>query len=114
MIEAVEVEEKEKVEEKGYTEGLIVFVENLHPASPKTTAIALLETSGVSIAFMNVKKKGLTTTHIRLKSPEDAKAITEYFTQHHIVQETDKDKTGKEMDTQTFDCIKLRVITGKD
>lgn len=100
-------------DEKPYTEGLIVHVDQLHPKCPKTTAIALLETSGVQIAFMNTKKKGLMSTHIRLKDANDAIAICQYFDTHPTVQENEKDKTGKQLETKVFDCLKLRVLTGK-
>jgi hypothetical protein len=100
-------------DEKPFTEGLIVHVDQLHPKCPKTTAIALLETSGIQIAFMNTKKKGLSSTHIRLKDAEDAVVICQYFDTHPTVQETEKDKTGKLQETKTFDCLKLRVLTGK-
>ncbi|KAI8087685.1 uncharacterized protein B0P05DRAFT_635404 [Gilbertella persicaria] len=99
---------------KPYTEGLIVYVDSLHPQSPKTTAMALLETSGIKIAFMNTKKKGLTGTHIRLNHAKDAQKICEYFDTHPVVQETEKDKIGKIQETKTVDCIKCRVLTGSE
>jgi hypothetical protein len=101
-------------DEKPYTEGLIVHVDQLHPKCPKTAAISLLETSGVKIAFMNTKKKGLSSTHIRLKDPKDAIAICQYFDTHPTVQETEKDIVGKQQETKTFDCLKLRVLTGSE
>lgn len=104
---------QEKKVKKNYEEGIVVFVDGLHPQCSKTTAIALLQTSGVNIEFMNIKKKGLATTYIRLKSPEDAQKICEYFDVHPTVQETAKDTTGLEQETKTYDCLKLRVLTGK-
>lgn len=104
----------EKKPKKMFEEGIIVFVDGLHPQCAKTTALALLQTSGVKIEFMQAKKKGLGTTYIRLKTPEDAKKICEYFDKHPTVQETGKDTTGKEQETKTFDCLKLRLLTGKE
>lgn len=102
-------------EEKPYEEGIIVFVDGLYPQSTRATATTLLQTSGVTIAFMNIKKKGLSTTHIRLKSPEDAKKICDYFNQEHFtVQETEKDTAGKQQESKTCDCLKLRLITGTE
>lgn len=98
--------------EKPFTEGLVVFVDGLHPQCPKTTAIALLQTSGIQIAFMNIKKKGLASTHIRLNTPEDALKICDYFNTHNIVQETEKDTVGKEHETKTPDCLKLQLLQG--
>jgi ribosomal protein L14E/L6E/L27E len=102
----------EMKDEKPYAEGLIVHVDQLDPKCPKTTAIALLETSGIEIAFMNAKKKGLTSTYIRLKDAKDAIAICRYFDTYPTVQENEKDKTGKRLETKTFECLKLRVLTG--
>lgn len=111
--EEIEEDVEEQVMEKPFTEGLIVFVDGLHPQCPKTVAVALLQTSGVQLAFMNIKKKGLTSTHIRLNTPEDAIKICDYFSAHHIVQETEKDKIGKEQGGKTFDCLRLRLLQGK-
>lgn len=108
-----EYHEPEKKAEKAFEEGLIVFVNGLHPQCARTTATALLQTSGVDIAFMNNKKKGLPTVHIRLKNQEDAKKICDYFEKHPIVQETGKDSVGKEQETKTMDCLKLRLLAGK-
>ncbi|OBZ81359.1 La-related protein 6C [Choanephora cucurbitarum] len=101
-------------EEESFTKGLIVHVDGLHPQAPKTTALTLLETSGVKIAFMNQKKKGLTATHIRLDRPEDAQKICQFFDVHAIVQETEKDSQGKEQETKTSECIRLRILTGSE
>lgn len=99
---------------KPYREGIIVFVDGLHLQSSKTSAIKLLQISGVNIEFMNTKKKGLSSTHIRLKDADDARKICHYFTQHHVVQETGQDTTGQEKDAPSFDCLKLRIIGGKE
>ncbi|KAI8638901.1 hypothetical protein BD408DRAFT_350956 [Parasitella parasitica] len=112
--EGTEENMEQEVDEKPFLEGLIVFVDCLHPQCPKTVAIALLQTSGVQIAFMNVKKKGLTSTHIRLKTAEDAIRICDYFSTHHIIQETEKDTTGKEQGSRTTDCLRLRRIQGTE
>lgn len=103
---------QEAEKEKGYEEGLVVFVDGLHPQCARTTATALLQTSGVEIAFMNTKKKGLQTVHVRLKDVDDAKKLCEYFDQHHIIQETGQDTVGKEQATKTRDCLKLRLLEG--
>ncbi|CEP11816.1 hypothetical protein [Parasitella parasitica] len=105
---------EQEIEEKPFTEGLIVFVDGLHPQCSKTVATALLQTSGVQIAFMNTKKKGLPSTHIRLKTPEDSIRICDYFSTHHIIQETEKDTAGKEQESKTADCLKLRLIQGTE
>jgi hypothetical protein len=98
---------------KLYQEGITVFVDNLHLQSPKTNAITLLQSrTGIDIAFMNMKKKGLGSTHVRLKTPEDASKLCDYFNTHFIVQESGKDTVGKE--EQTRNCIKARLITGKE
>ncbi|CAO3632433.1 unnamed protein product [Mucor hiemalis] len=99
---------------KSYTEGIIVFVDGLHLQCSKTIATKLLETSGFKIEFMNIKKKGLSSTHIRLSDPDNARKMCDYFTQHHVVQETGQDTNGQERDTHTFDCLKLRVIRGTE
>jgi hypothetical protein len=110
--EEIQEDVEEEVAEKPFTEGLIAFVDGLHPQCPKTVAVALLQTSGIQIAFMNIKKKGLTSTHIRLYTPEDAIKICDYFSTRHIVQETEKDKVGKEQESKTFDCLRLRLLQG--
>ncbi|EPB87113.1 hypothetical protein HMPREF1544_06039 [Mucor circinelloides 1006PhL] len=110
--EQVEQDVEEEIEEKPFTEGLIVFVDGLHPQCPKTVAVALLQTSGVELAFMHPKKKGLSSTHIRLNTADDALRICDYFNTHHIVQETEKDKVGKEQDSRTSACLKLKLLQG--
>lgn len=100
--------------EKTYEEGLVVFVNGLHPQCARTTATTLLQTSGVNIAFMNTKKKGLQTVHIRLKNQEDAKKICDYFDQHHIVQETSQDTVGKEQEMKSRDCLNFRLLAGTE
>ncbi|KAI8358547.1 hypothetical protein BD560DRAFT_455763 [Blakeslea trispora] len=107
-------EEEEEVPAESYVKGLIVHVDGLHPQAPKTTATALLETSGVKVAFMNQKKKGLTATHIRLHQPEDAQKLCQFFDVNPIVQETEKDKEGKVQETKSSDCIRLRILTGSE
>ncbi|KAG2208152.1 hypothetical protein INT47_010514 [Mucor saturninus] len=104
---------QEAQEEKGYEEGLVVFVDGLHPQCARTTATALLQTSGVEIAFMNTKKKGLQTVHVRLKNREDAQKLCAYFDQHPIMQETGQDTVGKEQASKTRDCLRLRILEGK-
>lgn len=111
--EQVEQDVEEEIEEKPFTEGLIVFVDGLHPQCPKTVAVALLQTSGVELAFMHPKKKGLSSTHIRLNTADDALRICDYFNTHHIVQETEKDKVGKEQDSRTSACLKLKLLQGR-
>ncbi|GAN02342.1 hypothetical protein MAM1_0020d01785 [Mucor ambiguus] len=110
--EQAEAEMEEEVDEKPFTEGLIVFVDGLHPQCPKTAAVELLQTSGVQLAFMHPKKKGLSSTHIRLNTPEDAFKICNYFDTHHIVQETEKDKVGNAQDSKTSACLKLKLLQG--
>ncbi|KAL9539506.1 hypothetical protein MBANPS3_010216 [Mucor bainieri] len=110
--EQVEEEIEEQIDEKPFTEGLIVFVDALHPQCPKTVAVELLQTSGVQLAFMHPKKKGLSSTHIRLNTPEDAIKICNYFDTHYIVQETEKDKVGKAQESKTFACLKLKLLQG--
>ncbi|GAA5797853.1 hypothetical protein EDC94DRAFT_385647 [Helicostylum pulchrum] len=104
----------EKKAKKMFEEGLVVFVDGLHPQCAKTAASTLLQTSGVDIAFMHNKKKGLASTHIRLKTPEDSKKICQYFGKNHLVQGSAKDVIGKEHDTKTFDCLKLRLLKGTE
>lgn len=102
-------------EKKAYTEGIIVFVDGLHLQCAKTTAIKLLQDrSNIKIDFMNTKKKGLSSTYIRLNNSNDAKEICNYFNTHHIIQETGQDVIGKEQEIHTFDCLKLRIIQGTE
>lgn len=109
---SLDVETPANVNELGYKKGIIVHVDNLHPNAPKTIAIKLLEQSGISIAFMTPKKKGLTSVHIRLGTPEDAIRICEYFDANFVIQETEKDTTGEKTPEKTSECLRLRIIKG--
>ncbi|ORE01704.1 hypothetical protein BCV72DRAFT_309775 [Rhizopus microsporus var. microsporus] len=100
-------------EETTFKKGVIVFVDHLDPKCSKTTAIELLQTSGVSIAFMTPKKKGLTSVHIRLESPEDAQRMCDYFENHPTIQENEQDKVGKASKEHSAETLKLRVLKGK-
>lgn len=110
--EQAEEDVEEEIGEKPFTEGLIVFVDGLHPQCPKTVAVELLQTSGVQLAFMHPKKKGLSSTHIRLNTHGDAIRICDYFDTHHIVQETEKDKVGNAQDSKTPASLKLVLLRG--
>ncbi|KAI9487129.1 MAG: hypothetical protein EXX96DRAFT_474925 [Benjaminiella poitrasii] len=111
----IDKQEEEEEQEDNSETGTIVFVDGLHPKCPKTTAIALLETSTVKIEYMSPKKKGLTSAYVRLGSSEDAKKICNYFMQqHHVIQQDEKDKTGQKQETRTSDCIRLRILTGSE
>ncbi|KAK4515981.1 glucose repression mediator protein [Mucor velutinosus] len=110
--EQVQEEIDEEVDEKPFTEGLIVFVDGLHPQCPKTIAIELLQTSGVQLAFMHPKKKGLSSTHIRLNTAEDAIKICNYFDTHYIVQEDEKDRVGNAQGSKTSASLKLKLLQG--
>lgn len=111
--ELVEDEIKDDIQEKPFTEGLIVFVDGLHPQCPKTVAVELLQSSGVQLAFMHPKKKGISSTHIRLNTPDDAIKICDYFDANHIVQANEKDKVGDAQDSRTSACLKLKLLQGR-
>ncbi|KAI7901904.1 uncharacterized protein BX663DRAFT_512782 [Cokeromyces recurvatus] len=110
--EEEESNKKADIKVKDHRTGTIVFVDGLHPKSPKTIAISLLETSNIKIEYMSPKKKGLTSVYIRLRNNEDATQICDYFMQHHfIIQQDEKDTKGEEQESRTNECIKLRLLT---
>ncbi|KAL1929556.1 hypothetical protein VTP01DRAFT_1694 [Rhizomucor pusillus] len=88
-----------KQEEQGsttYQKGVIVVVSNIPPKTSKTSLKLSLEESGVAVPYTNFKK-GATTCHARLNSPEDAQKVVKYFS----------DLGQKQADT-----LQLRIITG--
>lgn len=102
--------EKENTVE--YQKGVIVFVDNLHPGCSKTTVAQLLKTSGVSVAYVTPKKRGLPSVHVRLNHSEDAQKLQAYFEEHPTIQETEKDIVGKSTDKHGTDTLKLRILQG--
>ncbi|KAG1147654.1 hypothetical protein G6F37_005508 [Rhizopus arrhizus] len=115
------VEQNETKRSKGekdntveYQKGVIVFVDNLHPGCSKTTVAQLLKTSGVSVAYVTPKKRGLPSVHVRLNNSEDAQKLQAYFEEHPTIQETEKDTVGKSSDKHGTDTLKLRILQGTE
>ncbi|KAI9282761.1 hypothetical protein BY458DRAFT_497296 [Sporodiniella umbellata] len=97
-----------------FKKGVIALVQNIHPNSSKTTAIELLQTSGVQIEFMANKKKGLDRAHVRLGNSEDAQQLEEYFQGNPTIQETEKDKIGTASAEHDISTLKVRVLQGRE
>ncbi|KAI8089847.1 uncharacterized protein BX664DRAFT_334068 [Halteromyces radiatus] len=98
-----------------YPKNIIIFVQNLHVKSSKTTIKTLLEQSGASIAFVKHKKK-TDWCHVRMASSEDTDKIVAYFKDHLLVQESGTDTNGssKEKTGSSLPAITVRAITGKE
>ncbi|SAL99612.1 hypothetical protein [Absidia glauca] len=105
-------EEQQPKEDISYPKNVIVFVQNIHVKSAKTTVKALLEQSGASITFMK-HKKGVDSCHARLASSEDTKKVVEYFKAHALIQASGTDIQGTATENAS-QAIKVRAISGNE
>ncbi|CAO3650042.1 unnamed protein product [Cunninghamella blakesleeana] len=86
----------EKANEKpiiDYVKNVILYVDNIHPKSSKSTIKTLLEQSGGSIGFVK-RKKGLHSCYVRTFSSDDTNKIADYFKSHALIQTTYDDTKG--------------------
>ncbi|KEP47145.1 RNA-binding motif protein [Rhizoctonia solani 123E] len=88
---------------------ILVFVKHLHPETNKTTLKTLFGRGAPNGVEYIDFQKGIDSAHIRLRTPDDATRLANYFSEHKIVQEDGLDDTGQETETNP---IEAEVVLG--
>ncbi|KAL5636411.1 hypothetical protein ACGC1H_000394 [Rhizoctonia solani] len=89
--------------------GILVFVKRLHPETNKTTLKTLFGRGAPNGVEYIDFQKGIDSAHVRLRTPEDAMRLANYFSEQKFVQKDGLDDAGQETEANP---IEAEVVLG--
>ncbi|CUA67836.1 hypothetical protein RSOLAG22IIIB_03266 [Rhizoctonia solani] len=89
--------------------GILVFIKRLNPETNKTTLKTLFSRGAPNGVEYIDFQKGIDSAHVRLRTPDDATRLANYFSDHKVVQKDGLDDTGQEADVNP---IEAEVVLG--